>query len=99
MGAVTSGRSKNYDGDVQSDTVALGGLGRLAGPDDAGADDGRRQDSRAEAAHWHRQIRHYWQYQAGKPTSTNPIDLCLDPRITASRRLMALPKSSIPPTS
>lgn len=60
---------KNYDGDVQSDTVAqgYGSLGLmtsvLIAPDDV---------VEAEAAHG-TVTRHYRQHQAGKPTSTNPI--------------------------
>jgi isocitrate dehydrogenase len=61
---------KNYDGDVQSDTVAqgFGSLGLMTSvlttPDGATA--------LAEAAHG-TVTRHYRQHQAGKPTSTNPI--------------------------
>ena len=61
---------KNYDGDVQSDTVAqgFGSLGlmtsTLVTPDG--------QTMEAEAAHG-TVTRHYRQHQAGKPTSTNPI--------------------------
>ena len=61
---------KNYDGDVQSDTVAqgFGSLGLmtsvLSTPDGAVVE--------AEAAHG-TVTRHYRQHQAGKPTSTNPI--------------------------
>ena len=61
---------KNYDGDVQSDTVAqgFGSLGLmtsvLATPDGSVVE--------AEAAHG-TVTRHYRQHQAGKPTSTNPI--------------------------
>jgi len=61
---------KNYDGDVQSDTVAqgFGSLGLmtsvLATPDG--------QTVEAEAAHG-TVTRHYRQHQAGKETSTNPI--------------------------
>ncbi len=61
---------KNYDGDVQSDTVAqgFGSLGLMTSvlmtPDG--------QTVEAEAAHG-TVTRHYRQYQAGKPTSTNPI--------------------------
>jgi len=61
---------KNYDGDVQSDTVAqgFGSLGLmtsvLATPDG--------QTIEAEAAHG-TVTRHYRQHQAGKKTSTNPI--------------------------
>jgi isocitrate dehydrogenase len=43
---------KNYDGDVQSDTVAQG-FGSL-GPDDLGADDPRWQDRRGRGRAWHR---------------------------------------------
>ena len=61
---------KNYDGDVQSDTVAqgFGSLGLMTSvlttPDGAIVE--------AEAAHG-TVTRHYRQHQAGKPTSTNPI--------------------------
>ena len=61
---------KNYDGDVQSDTVAqgFGSLGlmtsTLVTPDG--------QIMEAEAAHG-TVTRHYRQYQQGKATSTNPI--------------------------
>jgi isocitrate dehydrogenase len=61
---------KNYDGDVQSDTVAqgFGSLGlmtsTLVTPDG--------QTMEAEAAHG-TVTRHYREYQKGNPTSTNPI--------------------------
>ncbi|QNG46621.1 NADP-dependent isocitrate dehydrogenase [Sphingobium yanoikuyae] len=61
---------KNYDGDVQSDTVAqgFGSLGLmtsvLLSPDG--------QTVEAEAAHG-TVTRHYRQHQQGKATSTNPI--------------------------
>lgn len=61
---------KNYDGDVQSDTVAqgFGSLGLMTSvlltPDG--------QTVEAEAAHG-TVTRHYRQHQAGKETSTNPI--------------------------
>ncbi|WP_062463264.1 NADP-dependent isocitrate dehydrogenase [Demequina soli] len=61
---------KNYDGDVQSDTVAqgFGSLGLMTSvlmtPDG--------QTVEAEAAHG-TVTRHFRQHQAGKPTSTNPI--------------------------
>src|ERR1700750_3190381 len=61
---------KNYDGDVQSDTVAqgFGSLGLmtsvLMSPDG--------QTVEAEAAHG-TVTRHYRQHQQGKETSTNPI--------------------------
>jgi isocitrate dehydrogenase len=61
---------KNYDGDVQSDTVAqgYGSLGLmtsvLMSPDG--------QTVEAEAAHG-TVTRHYRLHQQGKPTSTNPI--------------------------
>ncbi|MEO6532378.1 MAG: NADP-dependent isocitrate dehydrogenase [Pseudolysinimonas sp.] len=62
--------TKNYDGDVQSDTVAqgFGSLGLMTSvlttPDGAIVE--------AEAAHG-TVTRHFRQYQQGKPTSTNPI--------------------------
>jgi len=61
---------KNYDGDVQSDTVAqgFGSLGLMTSvlltPDGTTVE--------AEAAHG-TVTRHYRQHQQGKPTSTNPI--------------------------
>jgi isocitrate dehydrogenase len=61
---------KNYDGDVQSDTVAqgFGSLGLMTSvlmtPDGATVE--------AEAAHG-TVTRHFRQHQQGKPTSTNPI--------------------------
>ena len=61
---------KNYDGDVQSDTVAqgFGSLGMMSSvlvtPDGSSME--------AEAAHG-TVTRHYREYQKGKPTSTNPI--------------------------
>jgi isocitrate dehydrogenase len=61
---------KNYDGDVQSDTVAqgFGSLGLMTSvlmtPDG--------QTVEAEAAHG-TVTRHYRMHQRGKPTSTNPI--------------------------
>ncbi|MHC4377813.1 MAG: NADP-dependent isocitrate dehydrogenase [Planctomycetota bacterium] len=61
---------KNYDGDVQSDTVAqgFGSLGLMTSmlmtPDG--------QTVEAEAAHG-TVTRHFRQHQAGKETSTNPI--------------------------
>ncbi|MCV6962271.1 isocitrate dehydrogenase [Mycobacterium intermedium] len=61
---------KNYDGDVQSDTVAqgYGSLGLMTSV--LMTADGRTVE--AEAAHG-TVTRHYRQYQAGQPTSTNPI--------------------------
>jgi isocitrate dehydrogenase len=62
--------TKNYDGDVQSDTVAqgYGSLGLmtsvLLSPDGATVE--------AEAAHG-TVTRHYREHQKGNPTSTNPI--------------------------
>ena len=62
--------TKNYDGDVQSDTVAqgFGSLGLmtsvLTSPDG--------QIVEAEAAHG-TVTRHYREHQKGRPTSTNPI--------------------------
>jgi isocitrate dehydrogenase len=61
---------KNYDGDVQSDSIAqgYGSLGLMTSvlmtPDG--------QTVEAEAAHG-TVTRHYRQHQQGKPTSTNPI--------------------------
>lgn len=61
---------KNYDGDVQSDTIAqgYGSLGLMTSvlmtPDG--------QTVEAEAAHG-TVTRHYRMHQQGKPTSTNPI--------------------------
>ena len=61
---------KNYDGDVQSDTVAqgFGSLGLMTSV--LSVPDGSIVE--AEAAHG-TVTRHYRQHQAGKPTSTNPI--------------------------
>ncbi|QZA11483.1 NADP-dependent isocitrate dehydrogenase [Mycolicibacterium holsaticum DSM 44478 = JCM 12374] len=61
---------KNYDGDVQSDTVAqgFGSLGLMTSV--LLTPDGKTVE--AEAAHG-TVTRHYRQYQQGKPTSTNPI--------------------------
>ncbi len=62
--------AKNYDGDVQSDTVAqgFGSLGLMTSV--LMTPDGRTVE--AEAAHG-TVTRHYRQHQAGNPTSTNPI--------------------------
>jgi isocitrate dehydrogenase len=61
---------KNYDGDVQSDTVAqgFGSLGLMTSV--LMSADG--QTVEAEAAHG-TVTRHFRQHQEGKPTSTNPI--------------------------
>src|SRR5947209_1194720 len=61
---------KNYDGDVQSDTVAqgFGSLGLMTSV--LMSPDGRTVE--AEAAHG-TVTRHYRQHQQGKETSTNPI--------------------------
>ena len=61
---------KNYDGDVQSDTVAqgFGSLGLMTSV--LMTPDGRTVE--AEAAHG-TVTRHYRLHQQGKPTSTNPI--------------------------
>jgi isocitrate dehydrogenase len=61
---------KNYDGDVQSDTVAqgFGSLGLMTSV--LMTADGKTVE--AEAAHG-TVTRHYRQHQQGKPTSTNPI--------------------------
>jgi len=61
---------KNYDGDVQSDTVAqgFGSLGLMTSV--LMTADGKTVE--AEAAHG-TVTRHYRQHQEGKPTSTNPI--------------------------
>jgi isocitrate dehydrogenase len=62
--------TKNYDGDVQSDTVAqgFGSLGLMTSV--LSTPDGRVVE--AEAAHG-TVTRHYRDHQQGKPTSTNPI--------------------------
>ena len=62
--------AKNYDGDVQSDTVAqgFGSLGMMSSV--LLTPDGDTME--AEAAHG-TVTRHYRQHQQGKPTSTNPI--------------------------
>ncbi|MDP4828169.1 MAG: isocitrate/isopropylmalate family dehydrogenase, partial [Flavobacteriales bacterium] len=61
---------KNYDGDVQSDTVAqgFGSLGLMTSV--LVTPDGKTVE--AEAAHG-TVTRHYRQHQQGKKTSTNPI--------------------------
>jgi isocitrate dehydrogenase len=61
---------KNYDGDVQSDTVAqgFGSLGLMTSV--LTSADGKTVE--AEAAHG-TVTRHYRLHQQGKPTSTNPI--------------------------
>ena len=62
--------TKNYDGDVQSDTVAqgFGSLGLMTSV--LRTADGRTVE--AEAAHG-TVTRHYRRHQQGEPTSTNPI--------------------------
>lgn len=62
--------AKNYDGDVQSDTMAqgYGSLGLMTSI--LIAPDGKTVE--AEAAHGS-VTRHFREYQKGKPTSTNPI--------------------------
>jgi isocitrate dehydrogenase len=62
--------SKNYDGDVQSDSVAqgFGSLGLMTSV--LITPDGKTVE--AEAAHG-TVTRHYRMHQQGKPTSTNPI--------------------------
>ncbi|MCF8374696.1 MAG: isocitrate dehydrogenase (NADP(+)) [Bacteroidales bacterium] len=61
---------KNYDGDVQSDTLAqgFGSLGLMTST--LVTPDGKTME--AEAAHG-TVTRHYRMHQKGKPTSTNPI--------------------------
>lgn len=61
---------KNYDGDVQSDTVAqgFGSLGLMTST--LVTPDGNTME--AEAAHG-TVTRHYREHQKGRPTSTNPI--------------------------
>jgi isocitrate dehydrogenase len=61
---------KNYDGDVQSDTIAqgFGSLGLMTSV--LMTPDGGTME--AEAAHG-TVTRHYREYQKGRPTSTNPI--------------------------
>lgn len=61
---------KNYDGDVQSDTLAqgFGSLGLMTSV--LITPDGKTME--AEAAHG-TVTRHYREYQKGNPTSTNPI--------------------------
>jgi isocitrate dehydrogenase len=61
---------KNYDGDVQSDTVAqgFGSLGLMTSV--LVTPDGKVME--AEAAHG-TVTRHYREHQKGKPTSTNPV--------------------------
>ena len=75
---------KNYDGDVQSDTVAQG-FGSL-GPDDERADDPRRPDrrGRGRARHGHPP---FPSAPAGQADLDEPdrLDLRVDPRAPASR--------------
>jgi isocitrate dehydrogenase len=61
---------KNYDGDVQSDTIAqgFGSLGLMTSV--LMTPDGRTVE--AEAAHG-TVTRHFRQHQQGRPTSTNPV--------------------------
>ncbi|MFO8001238.1 MAG: isocitrate dehydrogenase (NADP(+)) [Marinilabilia sp.] len=61
---------KNYDGDVQSDTLAqgFGSLGLMTST--LVTPDGKTME--AEAAHG-TVTRHYRMHQQGKPTSTNPV--------------------------
>jgi len=61
---------KNYDGDVQSDTVAqgFGSLGLMTSV--LMCPDGKTME--AEAAHG-TVTRHFREHQKGKPTSTNPV--------------------------
>lgn len=61
---------KNYDGDVQSDTVAqgFGSLGMMTSV--LITPDGKTMET--EAAHG-TVTRHYRQHQKGQPTSTNPV--------------------------
>ena len=76
---------KNYDGDVQSDTVAqgFGSLGLMTSV--LMTPDGKTVE--AEAAHG-TVTRHYREHQKGKETSTNSdrLDLRLDARPRASRQ-------------
>ena len=76
---------KNYDGDVQSDTVAqgFGSLGLMTSV--LMTPDGKTVE--AEAAHG-TVTRHYREHQKGKDTSTNSIasDLRLDARADPSRQ-------------
>lgn len=60
---------QNYDGDVQSDSVAQGWFTRS---DDLRAHDPDGQTVEAEAAHG-TVTRHYRRWQKGEKTSTNPI--------------------------
>jgi isocitrate dehydrogenase len=66
---------KNYDGDVQSDTVAqgFGSLGLMTSV--LVTPDGKTME--AEAAHG-TVTRHYRQHQKGQKTSTNPIASIFD---------------------
>ncbi len=76
---------KNYDGDVQSDTVAqgFGSLGLMTSV--LMTPDGKTVE--AEAAHG-TVTRHYREHQKGKETSTNSdrLDLRLDARPGVSRQ-------------
>ena len=77
---------KNYDGDVQSDTVAqgYGSLGLMTSV--LMSPDGKAVE--AEAAHG-TVTRHYRAHQQGKPTShqSDRVDLCLDARPAVPRPL------------
>ena len=75
---------KNYDGDVQSDTVAQG-FGSL-GPDDQRADDGRRRDRRGRGGPRHRHAP-FPPAPAGQADLDEPdrVDLRLDPRAALPR--------------
>ena len=76
---------KNYDGDVQSDTIAQGL--RLARPDDLGADDPGRQDrrSRGRPRHGDAPLPRASEGQ-GDLDQLDRLDLRLDPRAVASRQ-------------
>ena len=81
---------KNYDGDVQSDTVAqgFGSLGLMTSV--LTTPDGKVVE--AEAAHG-TVTRHYRQHQAGKPTTHQPdrLDLRLDARARPPRQARRQP--------
>ena len=78
---------KNYDGDVQSDTVAQGL--RLARVDDIRAAQPRWQDCRSRSRARHRDPPLTASTSRARPTSTNPIASIfrLDPGADVSRQV------------
>jgi isocitrate dehydrogenase len=86
---------KNYDGDVQSDTIAqgFGSLGLMTSI--LMTPDGKIIES--EAAHG-TVTRHYRMYQQGKETSTNPIAsiFVFEPRVHANIEAIGFVDVSLP---